>query len=59
MKYKCTRLGFDTMPRYQFNCWKPKEQVVRLIKKEQSRNVLPVSELSEGNNDSEKGHTNG
>ena len=23
----CTRLGFDTQPHYQFNCWDPKPRV--------------------------------
>jgi hypothetical protein len=31
MKYFCGRLGYDTHPKYQFNCWKPKEQVQKLM----------------------------
>lgn len=35
MKYYCTRLGYDTMPNYTFNCWTPKEHIKKLIDKEQ------------------------
>jgi hypothetical protein len=31
--YRCHRLGYETKPTYQFNCWHPKEQVVQLMKK--------------------------
>jgi hypothetical protein len=31
---KCSRLGFATEPKYQFNCWDPKEQVRKLMEKE-------------------------
>lgn len=34
MNYRCKRLGYDTRPNYQFNCWTPKEQVLKLIEKE-------------------------
>lgn len=33
MTYKCSRLGFDTKPSYQFNCWDPKDHVKKLMKK--------------------------
>lgn len=29
----CTRLGYDTQPKYQFNCWQPKDRVVKAIEK--------------------------
>ncbi len=29
----CGRLGFETKPTYQFNCWEPKELVLNLMKK--------------------------
>lgn len=34
MQYKCERLGFDTRPDYQFNCWNPKEHIKHLMEKE-------------------------
>ncbi|WNB92405.1 hypothetical protein [Bacillus sp. NEB1478] len=36
MRYFCVRLGYDTKPDYQFNCWEPKPHIVKLIKKEQT-----------------------
>ncbi|MCU9594904.1 hypothetical protein OEV82_10690 [Caldibacillus thermolactis] len=30
---KCTRLGYDTNPKYKFNCWVPKERVRRAMEK--------------------------
>ncbi|MGG3925804.1 hypothetical protein ABET51_07365 [Metabacillus fastidiosus] len=33
MLYRCSRLGFETKPAYSFQCWQPKEHVVRLMKK--------------------------
>ncbi|MEK4147604.1 MULTISPECIES: hypothetical protein [Robertmurraya] len=33
MKYYCSRLGYETKPHYQFNCWSPKERVRKLMKK--------------------------
>ncbi|TCP54484.1 hypothetical protein EV586_104102 [Tumebacillus sp. BK434] len=33
-KSKCARLGFDTQPKYQFDCWNPKENVQKLMEKE-------------------------
>ncbi|MFD1037836.1 hypothetical protein ACFQ3N_05355 [Virgibacillus byunsanensis] len=35
----CKRLGFDTKPTYQFDCWEPKERVKKSMKKEESRRV--------------------
>ncbi|WP_139490407.1 hypothetical protein [Brevibacillus dissolubilis] len=29
--YHCSRLGYETKPTYQFNCWSPKPQVQRLM----------------------------
>ncbi|WP_180954167.1 hypothetical protein [Bacillus sp. M6-12] len=31
--FLCSRLGFETMPKYQFNCWAPKESTKRLMEK--------------------------
>ncbi|ASS74679.1 hypothetical protein CIG75_06635 [Tumebacillus algifaecis] len=31
---KCARLGFDTNPKYQFDCWNPKPNVKKLMEKE-------------------------
>ncbi len=36
MQYKCVRLGFDTKPSYQFDCWSPKEHIKKLIEKEKN-----------------------
>lgn len=33
MKYYCSRLGYETRTTYKFNCWSPKEQVIKLMKK--------------------------
>lgn len=32
MKYRCKRLGYETMPHYQFNCWEPHERAVKAMK---------------------------
>ncbi|OMP65661.1 hypothetical protein [Domibacillus epiphyticus] len=37
MKYTCRRLGFETNPGYRFNCWDPKENVKKLIEKEEDK----------------------
>lgn len=29
----CARLGYETKPDYQFDCWEPKERVRRAIRK--------------------------
>lgn len=34
MKYYCSRLKYETNPKYQFNCWTPKERVRKLMEKE-------------------------
>ncbi|NMD72448.1 hypothetical protein HHO41_19440 [Bacillus sp. DNRA2] len=34
MNYHCSRLGYPTQPHYRFQCWKPKENVQRLLEKE-------------------------
>ncbi len=34
MKYSCARLGYETMPAYQFNCWEPKAHIVKLMERE-------------------------
>jgi hypothetical protein len=39
MYYFCSRLGYETKPDYQFNCWTPKEQVVRLMEKRKGENL--------------------
>lgn len=31
--YSCSRLGYETNPKYKFNCWDPKENVKELMKK--------------------------
>ncbi|WP_456279388.1 hypothetical protein [Bacillus sp. AK128] len=33
MSYRCSRLGYETKPHYQFSCWTPKEQVKKLMEK--------------------------
>ncbi|MFC4183989.1 hypothetical protein [Saccharococcus thermophilus] len=30
----CQRLGYETKPHYQFNCWTPKPNVQKLMEKE-------------------------
>ncbi|GAA0359357.1 hypothetical protein [Bacillus horti] len=34
MVYLCSRLGYETKPSYQFNCWEPKENIKRLMDQE-------------------------
>ncbi|QRG69515.1 hypothetical protein [Brevibacillus choshinensis] len=29
--YRCSRLTYETRPNYQFDCWTPKESVLRLM----------------------------
>ena len=33
-EYVCSRLKFETKPRYQFDCWNPKENIRKLMDKE-------------------------
>lgn len=33
MYYFCQRLGYETRPNYKFDCWKPKDQVKKLMEK--------------------------
>ena len=37
MGYFCSRLGYETKPNYQFNCWDPKESIKKLIENEQNQ----------------------
>jgi hypothetical protein len=37
MQYHCERLGYETRPDYQFNCWNPKDHIRDLMKKEDDR----------------------
>lgn len=39
--YRCSRLGFDTKPTYQFNCWDPKEAVKKLMDKHTDSSKKP------------------
>ncbi|WP_096188783.1 hypothetical protein [Evansella halocellulosilytica] len=36
MNYFCIRLGYETKPAYKFNCWAPKENVIKLINKDKN-----------------------
>ncbi|WP_139070174.1 hypothetical protein [Bacillus sp. FJAT-27225] len=33
MNYFCSRLGYETKPTYKFNCWSPKDQIIKLMQK--------------------------
>ncbi|RID82172.1 hypothetical protein D1953_18630 [Peribacillus asahii] len=33
MRYYCSRLRYETHPKYQFNCWSPTEIVQKLMEK--------------------------
>jgi len=35
VSYRCSRLGYETKPDWQFHCWTPREQVKRLMQREQ------------------------
>ncbi|WP_261133708.1 hypothetical protein [Bacillus sp. Marseille-Q3570] len=37
VRHFCSRLGYETKPDYRFNCWKPKENVQKLIEKEKKK----------------------
>jgi len=37
--YRCSRLGYETQPAYQFNCWKPKDHVRLLMEKEKNQDL--------------------
>nr|WP_147805302.1 hypothetical protein [Alkalicoccus halolimnae]TXF81318.1 hypothetical protein FTX54_16005 [Alkalicoccus halolimnae] len=38
MKYHCVRLGFQTRPEYQFNCWEPREDIKKkMLQKQHER----------------------
>lgn len=34
VSYRCSRLGYETKPAYQFNCWEPKEQIRQKIQQQ-------------------------
>lgn len=34
MVYFCSRLGYETKTDYVFDCWEPKENILKLIKKQ-------------------------
>ncbi|WEG14894.1 hypothetical protein PU629_04380 [Pullulanibacillus sp. KACC 23026] len=36
----CTRLGYDTLPHYQFNCWNPKPRVKMAMQKKRRKMLL-------------------
>lgn len=31
MRYTCIRLGFETRPEYKFDCWNPREDILKKI----------------------------
>lgn len=37
VRYFCSRLGYETKTTYVFTCWDPKDNVVKLIEKEESK----------------------
>lgn len=37
VRYRCSRLGYETKPSYQFNCWNPRETVLWLMRKENEK----------------------
>lgn len=37
---RCLRLGYETNPKYQFNCWDPKERVQERMR----QSISPQSE---------------
>lgn len=39
MFYFCSRLGYETKPDYQFNCWAPKEHIIHLMEKRKGENL--------------------
>ncbi|TYS66628.1 hypothetical protein [Bacillus infantis] len=47
MEYRCRRLGFDTLPYYQFNCWDPKENVRKLMEKREGGKENEMRERTE------------
>lgn len=38
MIYLCSRLKYETKPSYSFQCWDPKEHVIRLMEKRGEQN---------------------
>ncbi len=36
--FRCSRLGYETKPTYQFDCWQPKERVKKRMEREESTN---------------------
>nr|WP_242035276.1 hypothetical protein [Mesobacillus harenae] len=42
MTYTCSRLGFETKPAYKFQCWKPKQHIIKLMEK---RSINPGGSL--------------
>ncbi|CAM3447045.1 MULTISPECIES: hypothetical protein [Brevibacillus] len=35
--YRCSRLTYETRPDYRFQCWTPKEGVLRLMEKREKK----------------------
>lgn len=38
--YRCSRLGYETKPKYQFKCWSPKQNVKKIMKKRNIDDIL-------------------
>ncbi|HET7580625.1 MAG TPA: hypothetical protein VFK33_15210 [Bacillales bacterium] len=37
---RCARLGYETNPKWQFNCWNPKDRVRRVMAEERRQERL-------------------
>jgi len=44
---RCKRLGYETNPKYTFNCWEPKPQVKKLMEKRQKESRENTMTLQE------------
>jgi hypothetical protein len=39
VQYLCSRLGYETRTEYKFNCWTPKDHIMKLMEKEKGKNI--------------------
>lgn len=43
----CSRLGYETKPNYQFNCWNPKPRVKQAMLKNLAEQINTINEESD------------
>jgi hypothetical protein len=45
VSYFCKRLGYATKPEYRFKCWSPKDNVRRLMQKQEDESTPLIDDV--------------